>query len=608
MFFLGVLALFQIVFLPGFLLLTALRYREGFLKTVLLSFGLSITINYFLILTLTFLHLYTPATLISLYCIECLMLLCMISFKNLLTPTHFSLKPISTFFSFTEQSSLITISKLAGFFAFVYLICFYSFYDDAPKSVFSSWDAILSWNPWAQQWAQNILPPHTSDYPQLIPINVSLTYLIVGNQLELFGKIFFYTFPFAILGILWDLANRNKQAGFFWGMVFFIVFLLKIFGNQSISGYADIPVASMCLFSLYLLFIENTPRTDCKKSIFLSVILTMGAISTKQAGLLVMAAYPIFLYLFLSKNFPFYSTTQKIKISLLSLLLIIASLIPWESYKLFLYYHHLDYSNSLPLLEGAGDQVMRHNYFLKVKHSLHLLFRLMDKNFLVIIVPILIILSCYSAKKMRPIALWLVLPMFLMWALFFGYDVRNIAYLLPFLSIVLGFGFQFLLQFLSHNRFVYFLKTHGILAYTLLSVLITLGGLLKLNHTYKNKKLINQQFIAMKQIGIPQINDFMYTYINKNPLAGIIMTNYGPLCYLTSFTSNCFYRPNLLSLDLFLKNLSELKPSYIGLLTISSKTKAIKEYVANHPEKFEMIESHVAYFNLYYIRGSYEKS
>ena len=71
MLFLGIIAIFQILFLPGFLILRRMKLRGGFLQTLLFTVGLSLVANYCLVFLLTVLGIYTRNVLITLFIIEC---------------------------------------------------------------------------------------------------------------------------------------------------------------------------------------------------------------------------------------------------------------------------------------------------------------------------------------------------------------------------------------------------------------------------------------------------------------------------------------------------------------------------------------------------------
>ena len=71
----GVLSLGQIVILPGYLLLRALRVGTGILGTCILSFALSLVINHVLVAGLVVLGIYRPAVVYAVFAAELVLLL-----------------------------------------------------------------------------------------------------------------------------------------------------------------------------------------------------------------------------------------------------------------------------------------------------------------------------------------------------------------------------------------------------------------------------------------------------------------------------------------------------------------------------------------------------
>ncbi len=57
----GIVAFFQITFLPGFILLKFLRQKDmNWLQSIIYSFGLSLLVNYLMVYHLTLLGIYRP--------------------------------------------------------------------------------------------------------------------------------------------------------------------------------------------------------------------------------------------------------------------------------------------------------------------------------------------------------------------------------------------------------------------------------------------------------------------------------------------------------------------------------------------------------------------
>ncbi|MGH8574150.1 MAG: hypothetical protein ACREX8_16475, partial [Gammaproteobacteria bacterium] len=67
-------------------------------------------------------------------------------------------------------------------------------------SVFTTNDAVLSWNRWALSWAADEAPKRTVMYPQLVPILYAVVYVLVGDPtLQVLSKPVAIAFPALIL-------------------------------------------------------------------------------------------------------------------------------------------------------------------------------------------------------------------------------------------------------------------------------------------------------------------------------------------------------------------------------------------------------------------------
>jgi len=77
MFILGICSVFQMIFLPGFLVLKPLKI-DGIIRFTIFSFALSLIINYCMVFLLTVLGLYTRAMVSIIFVIEMLVFIKMI--------------------------------------------------------------------------------------------------------------------------------------------------------------------------------------------------------------------------------------------------------------------------------------------------------------------------------------------------------------------------------------------------------------------------------------------------------------------------------------------------------------------------------------------------
>jgi len=104
-------------------------------------------------------------------------------------------------------------------------------------SVFNTWDAVVSWNSWAQIWAQGKIPDVQLTYPQLLPLNLSLTYLLTGNyELSFFAKAVMPIFALLTVLTIAELALEQKQYGYLIAVSVTYLLYKKVLGRLHHRG------------------------------------------------------------------------------------------------------------------------------------------------------------------------------------------------------------------------------------------------------------------------------------------------------------------------------------------------------------------------------------
>ena len=321
MFFLGILAILQMTLLPGLLLVKAFRLKLGTLQGLAYCFGLSLIANYAAVLLLTTLGLYRQAVALALVAAEVAAGVWLyrsellqswkvtgVSLWNRLSSLlHFLLPDLK---SIEEDRSIFdvlvgTATAVFAFFAITDLFWAVMVFISNVGTVFNSWDAVLSWNRWATEWAQNQFPTGVGLYPQLLPANWSLTYVLINDvHVQFFAKATIPLFLFFILLLFFDLGLNWKSMGAFIGLILTRLIIKKFTGDFIAEGYADIPIACMAFLSVYTL-IKAKDQSDPavqRQGIFLGAVFAGGAAVTKQAGVYMLALYPLLAYLLVLRS------------------------------------------------------------------------------------------------------------------------------------------------------------------------------------------------------------------------------------------------------------------------------------------------------------------
>ncbi len=185
---LGVLGLVQTVFLPGYLILRFLRLGGGLIAGSVMSFGLSLVANYLLVAGLVVLGVYRPVVVYAIFAGE-LMVWFWLDGRRMQSPLSDVISLLysqaRTFFREIELASPIRSRwlRLTIIAAAIFVACGFAASGLTEFGrIFQQWDAVVSWNRWAVEWAANRPPQLTSYYPQLLPSNISLSYVFMQTS------------------------------------------------------------------------------------------------------------------------------------------------------------------------------------------------------------------------------------------------------------------------------------------------------------------------------------------------------------------------------------------------------------------------------------------
>lgn len=431
--FLGIISILQGLFLPGFLISTIIK-KIDIRDRLIIAIPLSIVFNYILVIFLIICNLYNKETLLSIIFCECLFL--GIFNKNILYIHDHS----HTKINLNNYIAIILLSLVA-----------YSFISEITQffnsigTVFTDWDAIVSYNRWAKEWAANVIPgktvayPYgTYSYPQAIPIIYSISYVLTGSGfLEQFPKIIITIFPLATLGIFARLLSflKNKGLAIAWSIViFFVIFQNQFYKNLGYTGYIEPVVMFYGLFIIYsaILFDELKKIGNINTNIYIIIacIAVSGVALVKQHGILAAYGFPVLFFLYSNKNDKSY-----FNVFILIILLISLIIIPWYIYKL----SDFIAGNDSIMLSFYTDfnGINNINFYERPIVGMRILF---EKNYAYfLLIPLIASLRNSDARR---VALYLVLPYYLIWSLFLIYNVQNISIILPAIAILIGYGMQ----------------------------------------------------------------------------------------------------------------------------------------------------------------------
>ncbi len=436
MLWLGLLSVVQVAFLPGYLALRAARLTDGLGRTLVLSFALSLVLNHFLVIGLVLGGWYRPGVLYGLFAAE----LVLLAWTARRWP-RLTLAEVLPSVRWQGGRSLLAAAAwmlMAGFAA-------YSLY--RAGDIFQEWDAVVSWNRWAIDWAANRLPRTTAEYPQLLPCNLSLSYVFIQQStIWFFAKGWLFLFPLLLLTAMFDLGRQSGGAGHFLGLFVTYALLIAVLRFRYLSsGYADMPVAFMAYSGVYALLLarRTTDAGRQAKYVLLGAVFCAGAALTKQAGLLIAAVYPLLVWLVVYRPAGGRSADGPARCNgrawytqiILPMLVLVALIAPWYVYKQIAIYYQADHGLTAHLI---GDMHTGRSLAQRLLHAGELLREAMGLP----AAAALLLAMGWALKD--PVERWLValvvFPFTLIWALGFSYELRNLALAVPLAGMAAGVG------------------------------------------------------------------------------------------------------------------------------------------------------------------------
>lgn len=556
------IAIFQ-YFAPGVIVLAFTGLSFNVVKKTVLSFTISQIINFILIFTLTYFKCYNRQSVYILLVLELLILL-YIYFKGSKKPYTASVADKYAEFVEVAQKPLGKLATAAALLSVIIVILLMA---SNVGEIFGGWDPVFSWNKWAVSFFNNSLPTGIRHYPQLIPANWSVTYVLIGEPLQFLPKAMMPLYLLFILLSIIDIALIEKSIGVMLGVV--ITLIIFVSARVSFEGYVDTPVAFFVFQSFYLLYIANTGGDKKNKITYLILagLVAAGAGVTKQAGLYLIILYPFFCYSILSKNKE--PLSVKIKVLGIFLTFVIIIVLPFYLYANQQIATGKSVSEIAWVTNGIyGNKSMAERFF----DALGLLNKLIRVPYL--IYP-LIVLFFYSLKekKLRPISVLFTLPYFFIWAFYFSYDLRNLSITYPLIGISLGIGlYQFLLLILTKvpEKQV---RISIVVSVVLMATFFVLQGDKK--YTIKYYKDVHTKL--EKKICLPALNELIYKYAEQHGITGKIATDYPILDFLPDFKKYAVtYTPALLvsdSIGYVLIRENDYNKSMISKLLMQAKAK-----------------------------------
>jgi len=426
---LGLIALVQTIFLPGLLILYFANIKtQSIIQKYIYIFGLSLFANYSLVTILVLFKIFLSAVMFAIIIAEVLLLIFLILKKRISILENSNLnQTYQSFKDLINQNNKPIKSLIIG--ATVVILFYFSLLISNIGTIFYFTDTVnnIHWNTWALDFANNILPIQSSHFPQLIPSNWSISYLLIGKlNIHFFPKSIMPLFFLGNILMFWDLAISKRNYVYLIGLIVYGLFGPIIYNLVFIAdGNGDLPVSFFAFLSFYAYLKRSENKYDLREYILIFLFASTAA-GTKLAGFYVFVFITILCLYHLIVNY------KSLKAS--DYILLISSVITILGANLFWYYLKPEVMvSSLHQPEWLAT-----SYSEILSNALHLMYY--NLGLPVVAFFVLTIIFSLAKKNIRWITLIMVIPPIVLWMFKYSSDFRNVSFVVPFLAYVSSFG------------------------------------------------------------------------------------------------------------------------------------------------------------------------
>ena len=323
----------------------------------------------------------------------------------------------------------------------VVILFYFSLFISNIGSIFYFVDTVnnIHWNTWAIDFSNNIFPKQSSHFPQLIPANWSISYLLIGEpNVHFFPKSFMPLFFFANLLMFFDLAIYKTKYVYLIALIIYGLFAPIIYNLVFIAdGNGDLPVSFFAFLSFYAYLKTDKEKFQLKEYIIVFLFASTAA-GTKLAGFYVFFFMSIICLYYLLQNIKGLSKKE--------IWALVLSVITILSVNLFWYFMKPE------VMAGGLHQPewLAEGYLDILKSALHLLYY----NWGLPVLAFFILTFSFSlfVKESRYITIFFVIPPLMLWMFKYSSDFRNLSFVVPFISYVSAFGLSKILELLKNKK------------------------------------------------------------------------------------------------------------------------------------------------------------
>lgn len=437
---LGIVSLLQIAVLPGAAIVYALRLGR-LAPTVPTVFGLSLLFNQLFVIAAVVAGVYVRTTVVLLVCCELALLAGLLAVRRDWNTRRTSASAVGSIAAawqyWRRPNASMTrtmVEMLAVGWASHAIISSIAGALQNSADGFDTWDAVQSWNRWAVDWADGRIAQHTWHYPQLIPTNWSISYVLLNDHaLTIFPSSLDRFFLPALLFVLFWYAVKRQEYLLAAAVPVCAEVFSSVLGPFVGGAGSDVPVAFFAILSAVVILGDGSPNEDRRtqtRRLVLAGTLTVACVTTKQAGWIWFVAFAL-VTVAQAREGKLRLRPKSIT-AILVLTLVAGSL--W-----YVYVENRIAAGELTseIAYVTGDVHSGRNILARTVHALNLLEPW---------VWLICIASVFAAadRSYRLLVVSMVLPSLATWMILFSYDRRNLAIGIPFISLTAVVGLRLL--------------------------------------------------------------------------------------------------------------------------------------------------------------------
>lgn len=502
MFILGILGLLQVWFLPGLFLISFSR-KIKLPDLILLSVPLSISINTLIIFFLIILKAYTQEFLLLIIFFEIIFIIYNFKKNKILLPYFFE-----NFFQLKNKFNIkinfldLIIYFLSG------VLAFFAF--NTIGEAIHIGDSLRSYNEWSLEWFNNKIP-FTNSYPPGLPIIMSIVYKAINNNdLETFTRAIFIIYPiwavFAAYRISQILPKYSLHIKI--SLIISLLIFFKLFRHFLIYiGYTE-PILfsiSICLILIIILIYKFYNSYNFYEYLIFGLTISASLI-LKQTGIFISLIFPFFfLFFFYKKN-----TKKKLFYNFLIISSPVLIMLLWYAFIFYKIYF-------LEIGTGYTEYIISLN-----KGSAY---QKLYSIFGILTIPSIILIFFGLINRLSlNIFIIITLPYFIFYYLYFGFDNRHFAIIIPFIALNISLGMFEFFKKIKYDLPNYFCSTILTIFFLLLLIFI--------NFLRGEERLLNDSYAAKIRRGDLRLNTLLYNYTQNDNFKIISVPNHLDINYL----------------------------------------------------------------------------